>query len=333
MKKIIIFGATGNVGSYVLRYAVNYFSAEKYQVIASGRRKTSFFEKMGVPYYAVDISKKEDFECLPTEGVYAVIYLAAQIPSYMDDYQPEKYIQANIIGAYNILEYCRKVKADRLLFSTTVFDLSLTADKDTVLYPDMPYHFSYKGDHAVYVITKNTAIELMEHYHQEYGLKKFVFRFPTIYNYSPYQYYYPNGVKTLRPVYRMIEQAKKGESIELWGDPSYSKDMVYVDDCAQMLCKAVEVDREEGFYNVGTGVPVTLKEQIETIIDVFSPADHRSEIIYCPDKPVGGGFLMNVDNAKDELGYEPQFDCKRLFEEYKKEMEIDRFKELRCSSC
>ena len=247
----------------------------------------------------------------------------------MDDYQPDKYIQSNIIGAYNILEYCRRVKADRILFSTTVFDVSLTANKDTVLYPDMPYHFSYKGDHAVYVITKNTAIELMKHYQQEYGLKKFVFRFPTIYNYSPYQYYYPNGVKTLRPVYRMIGQAKKGEPIELWGDPSYAKDMVYVDDCAQMLCKAVEVDREEGFYNVGTGVPVTLKEQIETIIEVFSPAENKSEIIYCPDKPVGGGFLMNVDNAKEELGYEPQFDCKRLFEEYKKEMEINRFRELR----
>ena len=46
----------------------------------------------------------------------------------------------------------------------------------------------------------------------------------TIYNYSPYHYYYPNGVKTLRPVYRMIERAKKGEPIELWGNPEYSKE-------------------------------------------------------------------------------------------------------------
>lgn len=266
---------------------------------------------------------------LPQEDVYAVIYLAAEIPSYMDDYQPDKYIKSNIIGAYNVLEYCRKTKADRILFSTTVFDISLSATNGAVLKPDMPHNFSYKGDHAVYVISKNTAIELIEHYHQEYGLKKFIFRFPTIYNYSPYHYYYPNGVKTLRPVYRMIEQAKKGEPIELWGNPEYSKDMVHVYDCAQMICKAVEVDREEGFYNVGTGKPVTLKEQIETIIKVFSPKDHPSEIIYCPEKPAGGGFLMDVQNAKEELGYEPQYDCLKLFEDYKKEMEINRFEELR----
>ena len=45
MKKIIIFGATGNVGSYVLKYAREYFDPAEYTVIASGRRKTDFFEK------------------------------------------------------------------------------------------------------------------------------------------------------------------------------------------------------------------------------------------------------------------------------------------------
>lgn len=330
MKKIIIFGSSGNVGSYVTKYAKDYFNSNEYEIIASGRRETSVFDSMGIKYISVDLSKKEDFDKLPQEDVYAVIHLAAQIPSYMDDYDAEKYINSNIIGSFNVLEYCRKTKADRILFSTTVFDISLyTKDENVELYPNMPLNFSYKGDHAVYVISKNTAIELIEHYHQEYGLKKFIFRFPTIYSYSPFQYYYPNGVKTLRPVYRMINLAKEGKDIELWGDPNYSKDMVYVDDCAQMLCKAVEVDREEGFYNVGTGIPVTLQEQIQTIIDVFSPADKKSKIIYRPEKKAGGGFLMNVDNAKIELGYEPKYDCRKLFESYKTEMELNRFLELR----
>ena len=35
----------------------------------------------------------------------------------------------------------------------------------------MPYNFSYKGDYAVYVITKNMAIEFIKHYYEEYGLK------------------------------------------------------------------------------------------------------------------------------------------------------------------
>ena len=328
-KKIIIFGATGNVGSYVWKYALDFFDKQQYEVIASGRRETDFFTKQGYPYYSVDLSKPEDFEKLPQENVYAVIYLAAQIPSYMRGYQPEKYIQSNILGAFNVLEYCRKTYVDRVMFSTTVFDVSLAVKDGVALKPDTPFNFSYKGDHAVYVITKNTAIELLKHYYAEYGLKYFVFRFPTIYNYSPYHYYHPNGMKTLRPVYRMIDLAMKGEPIELWGDPNYSKDMVYVDDCAQMICKAVLANRDNGWYNVGTGVPVTLQEQIETIIRVFSPEDHPSQIIYRPEKPCGGGFLMDVQNAKEELGYEPQYDCQRLFEAYKEEMKFNRFAELR----
>lgn len=43
---------------------------------------------------------------------------------------------------------------------------------------------------------------------------------------------------------------------------------------------------------------MTLRQQIETITKVFSPAEHPSEIIYCQDKPAGGGFLMDVTNAK-----------------------------------
>jgi UDP-glucose 4-epimerase len=96
-----------------------------------------------------------------------------------------------------------------------------------------------------------------------------------------------------------------------------------------MICKAVEVNRETGFYNVGTGVPVTLKQQIEAIIQVFSPKECPSKIIYCPEKPCGGGFLMDVENAKKELGYNPKYDVVALFENYKEEMRVNRFAELR----
>jgi UDP-glucose 4-epimerase len=327
-KKIILFGATGNTGSYLLKYALDFFGRDEYEIIATGRRETNFFEGMGVRYYSVDITKEEEFAKLPTENVYAVMLLSAQIPSYMSTYEPKKYVDSIIVGGYNVLEYCRKAHADRIIYTQTVFDISLY-DHDTVLMPDMRPNFSYKGDHAVYVISKNTTLEFLEHYHQEYGLKQFIFRLPTIYSYSPYQYYFPNGNKTMRPLYQMINKALNGETIEVWGDPSYSKDMVHVYDFSQMLCRAALVKRDSGFYNVGTGMPVTLLEQVKTIIDVFSPKDKRSEIVFRPDKPSTGGFLMDISNAKEELGYVPQYDCRKLFEDYREEMKVNRFLELR----
>ena len=327
-KKIFLFGATGNTGSYLLKYALDFFDKDEYEIIASGRRETRFFEEMGVEYYAVDITKEEEFAKLPTENVYAVMLLSAQIPSYMSTYEPKKYVDSIVIGGYNVLEYCRKAHVDRIIYTQTVFDISLY-DHDTVLMPDMKPNFSYKGDHAVYVISKNTALEFLEHYHQEYGIKKFIFRLPTIYSFSPYQYYFPNGKRTMRPLYQMINKALNGETMDVWGDPSYAKDMVHVYDFSQMLCRSVLVKRDSGFYNVGTGMPVTLLDQVKTIIDVFSPKDKRSEIVFRPDKPSTGGFLMDISNAREELGYVPQYDCRKLFEDYREEMKVNRFLELR----
>lgn len=327
-KKIIIFGATGNVGSYLLKYALEYFNSNEYEIIASGRRKTDFFAKQGVKYYSVDLTKPEEFSKLPTDNIYAIMLLSAQIPSYMNVYEPQKYIDSIINGGYNVLEFCRINHVDRIIYTQTVFDVSLYPH-NLILKPDAKPNFDYTGDHAIYVISKNTMLELMEHYYLEYGLKKFIFRLPTIYSYSPYQYYYPNGIKTKRPVYQMIDKALNSEPIEVWGNPDYAKDMVHVYDFSQMLCKAVEVNQEKGFYNVGTGMPVTIEEQIKTIIDVFSPKENPSKLIYCPDKVCGGGFLMDVENVKLELGYVPKYNCRRLFEDYKKEMLVNRFAELR----
>jgi len=59
------------------------------------------------------------------ENVYAVMLLSAQIPSYMSQYEPKKYVDSIILGGYNVLEYCRKAHVDRIIYTQTVFDVSL----------------------------------------------------------------------------------------------------------------------------------------------------------------------------------------------------------------
>ena len=330
MKKIIVLGATGNVGSYFTKYAKERYINKEYEIIAVGRRSNAeCFSKMGVQYLSVDISKAEELNKLPTDNVYAVVFLAAVIPAYMDGYHPEEYLDSIITGTYNVLEYCRKNSVEKLLYSTTCYDV-WEYSSGTVIQPDSPRNFSYVGDHAVYVISKNTACELIEHYHQQYGLKTFVFRFPTVYSYSTNHYIYPEGKKTLRPLYKLIFNAMEGKPLEIWGDPNYAKDMLYVYDMAQMFCLAIENSKlSKGFYNCGTGVPVTLMEQMEAIRQVFCPKGKISDIVVLPDKIAGGGILMSVQNAKDELGYEPQYDAVKMFEDFKEEMKYNRFLELR----
>lgn len=325
MKKIIVFGASGDTGKYCIDYLKNNISNKKYQIIATGARETEYFKEIGIDYYKVDITKEEEFKILPQDEIYAVIDLAGVMPARMKGYNPYKYIDVNIIGNLNILEYCRKCKVDRILFAQSFGDIKDNAEKDILLKVDSPVNFNYSTDHTIYVMTKNFAVDMIKNYNKTYGLKAFVFRLPTIYLWSSIDSFYVDG--EIRKIgYRiLIDNAINGKDIEVWGDPSRVKDMVYVKDFCQMLYKALFVDREFGHYNVGTGIGTSLLDQINGIIEVFSNDEKKSKIIFKPEKSNAPQYIMDIEPARNELGYVPKYNYIDMLKDIKEEMKLKRF--------
>lgn len=328
MKKIVIFGATGNIGAYFVDYCKNRLDLTKYEIIAVGRKKTDYFQKCGVEYFNVDICNETDFNKLPVDDVYAVVNLAGLLPAYLKQYDPFKYVDTNICGALRILEYARKNHADRALYTQTWSVQGGYWGKTDVLSPSMPKSLLYTGDHAFYCITKSMIEETMEFYKQEYGIKNFVFRLPNVYLYHPDKTYYVNGVEKKVAYRYMIDLASQGKDIELWGDPNAFKDILYIKDLCQMMYKALFADIDGGVYNAGTGKKTTLLEQIRGMIDVFSPVNLKSQIIYKPEESSFTSFVMDIDNAKRDLGYEPEYTYLKYLEDYKKEQIEKRFDNL-----
>jgi UDP-glucose 4-epimerase len=307
MKKVVVFGASGNTGKYFVEYFKSHCSESECKIIATGTRRTDFFEKIGVDYLQVDVTKKDEFSVLP-DDVYAVVDLHGAMPARMEGYQPQKYIDVNITGTLNVLDYCKKTCADRILFAQSFGDIKDHAEKNPVLHPDMTRNFSFTSDHTIYVMSKNFAVDMIENYHQMYGLKRFIFRLPTIYLWSPVDHYYVDG-KIKKIGYRiLIDKAIKGETIEIWGDKTRKKDMVYVKDFCQMLYKAVFVNKNEGYYNVGTGIGTSLENQIKGIVEVFGAQNKKSEIVERPDLPNAPQYIMDITSAVNDLGYHPKFD-------------------------
>ena len=328
MKKIVIFGATGNIGAYLVDYCKQYLDASQYEVIAVGRRNTDFFEKQGITYINVDLHKQQDFEKLPKEDVYAVINVAGLLPAYLKKYDPFEYVETNIHGALRILEYARINGADRVLYTQTWAEMAGYWGKEEVLSPKMPRKLMYTGDHAFYSITKCMIVDTMEHYKQEYGLKNFVFRLPNVYLYSPQKHYYVDCEKKVIAYRYMIDKAMCGEDIELWGDPNAFKDMLYVKDLCQMMYRALFANVDGGTYNAGTGIKTTLRQQIEGIIEVFAPTEKKSRIIEVPTGNTFTSFVMDIQNAREELGYEPEYNYIAYLQDYKKEQQLKRFDAL-----
>lgn len=327
-KKIIVFGATGSTGIYLVDYLVNNVNRDEYDVVAVGKRKTAYFEQRGVEYYSVDVTNSNDFNVLPKDNVYAIIILSGFLPARMSEYRPEMYVDINIKGTLNIMEYYKNSGADRVIYTISISDLHGYLPENNEFMPDMPIKYKYGTDHTIYAISKTAATEIIKTYYHDFNIKYYILRLPNIYLYSPEKEYYVD-CEARKISYRyIIDRAIRGEDIELWGNPEQKRDIVYVKDFCQFVMKAIFADAECGYYNVGADFMVSMKDQIEGIVKVFCDPDHVSKIIYCPEKRSCDNTHMNIEKARANLGYKPEYDYISYLEDYKKEMENDRFQGL-----
>ena len=325
MEKIVIFGASGNVGLYLIQYLLDNVDRTKYEIVASGKRKTDFFDQFGIKYYSVDISNEKDFDKLPQCDIHSVIMLSGILPAYMEDYNPKLYLTVNTMGGFNVLEYCRKSNANRIIYAQSISDILGHISNDKLLHPYMERNMRMTGDHAMYIISKNAVVDMMAHYNQQYGLNTITIRLPNIYMYTKSPDYYVDGVIKKMSYRILYDKAINGEDIEVWGDCSQEKDVLYVDDLAQMIEKSIYVDKTYAIYNAGTGIGTSLDDQIKGIVEVFCSVDKKSKIIYRPEMPSGNEYVMDISNAVDELDYKPKYNYIQYLQAFKAEMENNQF--------
>ena len=279
-----------------------------------------------MPYYSVDIENIEDFDQLPQSNVYAILHFAGMLPAVMKGFCATIYVQSIIQGTLNILEYARKVKADRIIFPQTLFDIHYLFGTKVPIPADSVRKVP-DGDHWMYVIAKNAAVEMIEHYYKEYGLKRFILRLSRIYLYHPNPYTYTNGKRVMVSDRYLIYRAMQGADIEMWGDPNRLLETICMKDFLQIVEKSLTASVDGGIYNVGSGGS-TLRERIEGIIEVFNPKERKSHIIPRPDKPNGTQFVLDIRKTVNELGYEPKCSWRDYLVDFKKEMQEQRFAKI-----
>ena len=324
MKRVVVFGATGNLGAHISVH----LHQLGYDVIPVGHRKNDngFFSDYGMPYYSVNIENEKDFEQLPQENIYAVLHFAGMLPAVMSGFSATPYIQSIIQGTLNVLEYTRKVGAERILFPQTLFDIRHLFGSKVPIPADAQRQVP-EGDHWMYVIAKNAACDMIEHYYKEYGIKRFIIRLSRIYLYHPNPYTYTDGKKVLVSDRALIYKAIKGEPIEIWGDPNRLLETISIYDFLQIIEKALEAKVDGGIYNVGSG-GTTLEERIRGIVDVFCPKDKKSSIAYCPEKQNSTQFVLDIQKTVFELGYEPKYSWHDYLLKFKEEMETQPFAKI-----
>ena len=323
-KRVIVLCATGSVGAYATLDIV----AAGYDVIAVGHRVSDngFFAQYGVLYISLNVCNIEEFEKLPHQGVFAIVNLAGALPARMEGYHPQRYIDTIMTGMLNTLMYAQQVGVDRIIYAQSISDVSyLFGQSDIPISADAERRFPVDNDHSVYSICKNAAVDLLEHYYNKYGIKRFVLRFPNITLYHPCPFDHIDGKRRWVSYRWMIQQATEGKPLEIWGNPKCKRDIVYVKDCTQIILGALSASCDGGIYNVGTGVGVTMEDQVRGIAEVFAPKVEKIEIRYRADKPDSPEFILDVSKTERELGYRSRYDYLTALRDFKKERELNRF--------
>jgi len=322
---IIVTGATGFMGTYL----VNGLANEGFDVLATGRSKEgeSYYKNKGIPFVNLDITKQEDFENLPQKNIDAVVHLAALLVERAPkNVTPKDFLTVNTLGTINVLEYCRKNKVKKMLYTTSLYEARNVEQPIS----EEKVAFDYKGDHAAYVISKLTAAEYVKHYSEEYGIQGIVLRSSLIRGLRASSIsikLHKNKwvFKTMGE--KFIEKAIKGKPIEIWGNCSKSakkRDIIYIKDVVDFIIAVLNTQNISGRYSIASGNVLTLEDEIKNIVKIFSPPDSPSKLIYRPDLPgPEWDILFDVKNTRKNIRWFPKYSYEEMLKDIKKDMEKD----------
>ncbi len=329
----IVIGASSFIGVYT----VDEFLKQGCEVVVAGRNNKfkEHYDALGVPYVNVDLTNETDFERLPGEGVEGIVLLGGLLPANAEvnldeDENAADYFRVNTIGTINVLEYCRKNGFKRVISNCSYADVRGAWGKKAIT-EDEPRDFGYKGDHAVYVFSKNAANDVLEYYNQQHGMKNAWFRFPPVYGVGPHDNLFVNGVLKKSGLRIFIDNASEGKDICIFGDPNLSRDVAYVKDVAHAYYLAMKSEKTYGLYNMTSGRGVTLQEQAEVIADLWAPdKGKKSRIIYKPEIDNNTpSYLFSMEKAKRDFGFEPAYsDFRAMMVDYKKDLDANIYQEL-----
>ncbi len=155
-----------------------------------------------------------------------VIHLAAQAGVRYSIEAPRTYVEANLIGTYELLEAARTVPPAHLMLAST----SSVYGANTA----MPYREVDKADSQMsfYAATKKATEAMAHSYAHLYGLPLTMFRFFTVYG--------PWGRPDMA-LFKFVRAIEAGEAIDVYNRGDMRRDFTFVDDLVEGLMRLRDV--------------------------------------------------------------------------------------------
>lgn len=209
-----------------------------------------------------------------------IVHLAAQAGVRYSLENPRAYIDANVVGTFNVMEAARRHEVDHLLMASTSSSYGANTE--------MPYRETMKADTqmTIYAATKKATESMGHSYAHLWNLPTTMFRFFTVYG--------PWGRPDMA-YFKFVDAALSGRAIDVYNHGDMHRDFTYVDDLVRgirLLMDAVPVrpastaDIEEGdslspvapyrIVNIGNSTSVRLLDFIDAIEEALGVPVERN---------------------------------------------------------
>lgn len=312
---IAVIGATGYVG----RYFCVEMKKRGIDVLALGRSQKAFdfLKSHDISCHYFDLNDDDCFDALPADRITSIVDLSACLAEL--ETPVEQFFTVNTVGVYKVLCWARDHGIKKVVVSSShkVYnDLNIDGAIDETVAP------SFTGDHSPYIISKLAAERFIEYFNKDFGMNAVGLRFTGVHGYGEILGFLDSDGNYKKSAFEIFfEKILKGDNIEVWGNQSIKRDHIYIKDVVNALYCACIVSEAKGIFNIASGVAYSQLEEAKALIEVFSPADKKSKITLCPEKPgLSRGYLYSIDKAQRELNWKPVFtDLVDLYSDYKAE--------------
>jgi len=301
MKRILVTGGAGFIGSNFIRHILNKY--DDYQVV--NLDKLTYAGNLD---NLKDISKNKRYKFIKGDIADAkvveksmrdcdtIVSFAAETHVDRSIHGAAEFVRTNVFGTHTLLQAAKKLKV-KLFIQISTDEVYGSIDKGSFketdpLFPNSPYSSTKAGSDL-----------LARSYFITYKLPVIITRSSN--NFGPYQY--PEKVIPL-----FITNLLQDKKVPLYADGMNVRDWLYVVDNCEAIDLIMHKGRAGEIYNIGGTTEITNLELTYTILEMLGK--DKSSIEYVKDRP-GHDKRYSLDITKlKALGWSPRHDFKEALE-------------------
>jgi dTDP-glucose 4,6-dehydratase len=309
MKKILITGGAGFIGSHVIRLFVNkypdyhIFNLDKLTYAGNLENLTDIDKKPNYTFIKGDIVDGnfilQLFEKHKFDGI---VHLAAESHVDRSISNPMEFIMTNIVGTVNLLNAAKHIWkndfSNKLFYHVSTDEVYGSLGETGYFYETTAY-----DPHSPYSASKASSDHLARAYHDTYGLPVTISNCSN--NYGPNQF-----PEKLIPLF--INNIRNKKPLPVYGKGENVRDWLYVIDHALAIDLIFHKGKKGETYNIGghnEWKNIDLIKVLCKVIDkkLSHPTGESEKLITYVTDRAGHDLRYAIDSSKlhNELGWKP----------------------------